>query len=206
MYQVKPGERVQFVQENAITFDDLKSPVGGDIAISGWMTTEKVNSYNQIVKADIFEHDEGMSRWNGRIMLGHGRQVLIGGGTDTPIGQIYNYESIKGEGIKANGIIYHQAPELLKRSVREGTMNAWSIGFMPLNWEEEEETDVVTFTKGTLHELTVTILGANDEALFEVTNSLAPNKQLQNREELMYIISEGTRYVVNSKGEVIDGF
>lgn len=208
MRPIEAGDNFVHVMETPF---ECTMPAGGmengDIQIRGWLTTEKKNAYDQIVHSSTFNWEGGLSRWNGRILNQHGQRFLIGGGDNTPVGQITYNHIVDGEGFFGAGYIYNQAPELLQRSVRDGTINAFSIGFSLADDEDsvdyDEETDTLNIRKGYLHEVSLVNVGANDQALFEVLNSLN-TQHYTGKHGYFYLIVKGQRYLVNSKGEVHD--
>ena len=206
MRNFEAGDNVVHVMDSPF---EHSMPAGeietGDIQIRGWLTTEKKNAYDQVVHASTFDWEGGLSRWNGRILNQHGQRFLTGGGDNTPVGRITHPSIREGEGFFGSGYIYNEAPELLKRSVRDGTINAFSIGFKIAEGgvEYDEETDTENITKGFLHEVSLVNVGANDESLFEVLNSLNA-KHYTRKHGYFYLIKGGQRYLVNSRGEVQD--
>jgi len=192
----------------AQSFHDGDTP-DGDIKIRGWLTTEKINSYRQIVKAETFDWSGGTSRWNGRVLDQHGRRFLLGGGSDLPVGQILRYEFVKGKGLWGSGHIWAEAPERLKRAIRDKVTNAFSIGFIPeedgLDYDKKEK--LLTISKGVLLEVSTVNVGANDESLFEVFHQAAfakPDRTTEHKpRDHFYLIHKGRRYLV-TEGRIYD--
>jgi len=175
----------------------------GDIKTRGWLTTEKLNSYRQIVHSSTFDWEGGFKRWQGRILSEHGRRFLIGGGDGTPIGKITTHQIVKGAGLYGIGHIYHDNPPLLKRALLDGTLNAWSIGFtvMEDGFKYDKKKDILNITKGQMREVSLVYLGANDESFVEIIHSLRTYRRL-NPDNYCYIIKGGVTYLVNLEGEV----
>ena len=186
---------------------DVRGAVSGDIHIKGWLTTTKKNSYDQIVAHDTFDHETGMSQWNGRMLMEHGRQFLIGGGNGTPVGQFTQHQFVKGKGLWGKAHIYKENSALLKRAVRDGTLNALSIGFTIAEdgAKYSKKEDTLFINKGHLLECSLCDVGANDEALFEVINSVRNYKsQAHDYSGFKYVIWKGVTYLINREGEVFD--
>lgn len=214
MREPKPGDLFTCVAD--IEDDDLlaHSAVSddGDVTIRGWLTTEQLNSYRQIVRTSTFDWKGGLSRWNGRILLEHGRRFLIGGGNGIPVGQFMNYEFIEGKGMFGTASIWKENPALLRRAIREGTMNALSIGFTVVKggYTYHKKADKLEIKKGVLHEVSLCNVGVNAGALFEVVHSMRqmqPNLDTltHNQQRRCYHITyKGVTYLVNNKGEVED--
>lgn len=177
----------------------------GDIHVRGWLTTTALNSYRQIVHTSTFDWDGGLKFWQGRILNNHGRQFLMGGGDNVPIGRISQLDTITDEGYYGEGYIYHESNPQLRRAMRDGTVNSFSIGFMVEEGgaEYDEDDDIVHITKGRLHEVSVVNVGANELSKFKVLNDVTLSS-MTNNAEYYILIKGGKRYLVNrTKGDVI---
>ena len=138
------------------------------------------------------------------MLFDHGRRFLIGGGDNIPIGQWRQYLIREGEGVYAKGVISKETDSLFKRAIRDGTLNALSIGFIVEEdgFEYDDETETTEITRGTLLEASIVPVGANDEALFEIMHSMTQRHSLHNNSEYRGVVVGGTRYLVNPKGEI----
>ena len=211
MLTPSPGDPILYCVDGGLTCHAEGSASSGDIPIRGWLTTEKKNSYGQVVRSSIFDWDGGLTRWNGRILKDHGQRILVGGGENTPVGQITKHSFIPGEGMFGSGILYKENSEQYKRAVREGTINGLSIGFTVENdgWKAHKKTKTedawLEFTKGRLFEVSTVNVGANDQALFEVLNSIAHgNTEPNYKHDYLYVVLKGNTYLVNRQGDIID--
>ena len=139
-----------------------------DILIDGWFTTEKQNAYDQIVKASSFAWDGGLARFNGRVMGFHDNAT-------TPVGVAESIKIVKNKGLHGRIRIFKENDALLKRAIRTGVLNALSIGFNVKEYSFDTETEVWTFTKCELLEVSLCNIGANDEATFKVLHDLKLN-------------------------------
>ena len=220
MPDLRAGDSVVLVSENAIVNVADVGGDDGDIAVQGWLTTEKENSYKQVVKYDTFKHDGGLRRWNGRMMLAHGRRLLVGGGDEVPVGIFTRRSFVKDKGFFGIGTIYKENTPRLKRAVRDGVLNAWSIGFGVLEggYAVDKKTGKATITKGELFETSLCTIGANDESLVEVTNSLLARRYADDgggssnfehsrnhydTRGYYWLVYGGQWFFVNSKGDML---
>lgn len=209
MIKPSPGDPILYCVDGGLTcHDDDNSSHGGDIPIKGWMTTETKNSYGQIVRSSTFDWKDGLTLWNGRILDSHGQRFFIGGGNNTPTGMMTSHEIIDGEGMLGTGYIFEECSAQYLRSIREGTINALSIGFtlMKKGYEYDEDTDTLEITKGQLHEVSTCNVGANLEARFAVLNSFNHERNVNPNylHGYIYVIMGGERYLVNEQGDIID--
>ena len=153
-----------------VTFAEVGAGAGagedGDIEIGGWFVTEKlIESRSLIVRADAFDHSDGLKSFNGRVLAFHDDRK-------EPIGQTLELELVKNKGLRGRVRIWQENSELLKRAIREKTLQAFSIGFSVDEWSYNEKTEVMTVTKGRLKEISVVHIGAESNAVFDVLNSL----------------------------------
>lgn len=212
-----PGDYVLHIMEHAImlpselefTDEDVTIQERGDIPMKGWFTTEKLNSYRQIVHTSTFDHPKGLSVWNGRILKEHGRQFLTGGGDGTPIGKITSHRFVEGQGMAGKGYFFSENDALFKRALREKTVDALSIGFQILEGGAERrkkkgQEDVLHITKGRLLEVSSVNVGANSQSLFKILHSLRPDLNINTR-GYCYLLIGDQRYLVNQQGDIIDG-
>lgn len=212
-----PGDYVLHIMDHALkipsdldfTKDDKEVQARGDIPMRGWLTTEKMNAYRQIVHNSTFDHKDGLTFWNGRILKEHGRQFLTGGGDGTPIGTMKEHSFVKGKGMAGKGYFYKENPELFKRALHEKTIDAFSIGFRLLEGGAERrqkkgEEEILHITKGQLFEVSVVNIGANSESFFKILHSLRPEPEHLTHGYL-YVIAGGARYLINRQGDIIDG-
>ncbi|MDD1749229.1 MAG: HK97 family phage prohead protease [Methanothrix sp.] len=142
-----------------------RETIDDDIIIEGWFTTEKLNSYNQIVKATSFAWKGGTSLFNGRVLAFHDQRK-------EPVGLVLSMQVKEDEGLWGKVKIFREAAPLFKRSINEGVLNAFSIGFTVEKYEYDEETEIITFLRCKLLEVSIVNVGANEEALFEVVHSI----------------------------------
>ncbi len=155
------GDVLQLTAENSFT----RETVNGDTFIEGWATTETLNDYNQIVKAKAFKWKGGLKLFNGRILAFHDQRK-------EPIGMVEKLKLAPGKGIWVRVRIFEEAGPLFLRNIEEGMLNAFSIGFRVNKYEYDEKKDIMTFTECELLEISVVNIGANEEALFAVTNGI----------------------------------
>lgn len=151
-------------------FADAEETADGDIEIEGLAITEQlIESRRMIVKTDAFKHKDGFSLFNGRMLYFHDD-------TKEPIGEVTSKQLISGTGLFIKARLWKENSELFKRAVREKKLRAMSIGFTIDKWEYDEKLDIVTITEARLKEVSVVNIGADENALFEVTNSLKENE------------------------------
>ncbi|MFA7286910.1 MAG: phage major capsid protein [Patescibacteria group bacterium] len=156
----------------AFEFSEATDGKEGDIDIEGWFITENlIESRNLIVKASAFTHKEGMSLFNGRVLAFHDQYK-------EPIGEVTKLEIVKNKGIRGKVRIWRENSSLLMRAIREGKLEAFSIGFVVDKYEVEEKTGTVTVIQGRLKEVSIVNIGADSNALFEVRNSLEDKKAI----------------------------
>jgi len=221
---LRPGLELTYQCERSATtgvaHDAKTGTETGDLLVRGWMTTTQLNSYRQRVHASTFDWDGGLSRWNGRILLEHGRRFLVGGGDGVPIGRITTHKFVKNRGMYGSGFYYKENDERLKRAVRDGTMNDWSIGFELTEdgYEYDEKKDILDITKGILHELSTCNVGACPGAKNEVLNEheLVGEILHHAREEMIkkdiihqepkcrLVTWQGRQWLVTSRGDWYD--
>ena len=139
-----------------------------DLVLGGWFTTEKLNSYDMIVKADGLT----LKDFDGQAFFMHDKFTF-------PVGKAIK-SSIKAKpvpgkkylGTWGEVIVFAEAHPLLKRGIREKVLNGFSVGFKTLKHEYDKENDILTITKWALGEISIVTKGANDEARFEVLHAL----------------------------------
>lgn len=167
-----------------LEFADVSVGKEGDIEIAGWFITENlIESRMLVVKTSAFDHKDGFSMFNGRVLAFHDQ-------LKEPIGEVTSYELVKNKGIRGTVRIYRENSELLKRAIREGTLQAFSIGFAVDTWEFDEDTEIVTVTKGRFKELSIVNIGADSNAQFEVRNSLEDVKHHNTTQERSVTLSD----------------
>lgn len=150
-----------------VQFAAIKDGKEGDIEIAGWVITEDlIESRQMIVLTSAFDHKDGFSPFNGRVLAFHDE-------TKEPVGEVIGeLELVEGQGMRGRIRIWRENGELFKRAIREHTLNAFSIGMRILEWSYNEKTEILTVTKAQLKELSIVNMGAASKALFEVRNSL----------------------------------
>lgn len=213
MITPSPGDPILYCVDGGLTcLEDKSSDTSGDVPIRGWLTTEKKNSYDQVVRSSIFDWDGGLARWSGRILNDHGRRFLQGGGDSIPIGKIDQHQIVPSQGMLGEGFIFKESSPQLKRAIREETIDGLSIGFVlekdgfKIHKKTKTEDAFLELTKGRLFEVSTVTVGANDEALFEVLNSIRHgNNEPNYKHGYLYVILNGNRYLINERGDIIDG-
>ena len=159
--KVKAGEIIRLASTEPFT----RETVGGDIFVEGWLTTETLNSFNQVVKAKAFKWDDGLKEFNGRVMPFHEMRK-------EPIGKVEKLKLVLGKGLWGRIKIFKEVSGTLRRSIEEKVLAGLSIGFQPVEYSFDEKTEVLTFLRAKLLEVAVVNIGANEEALFEVVHSI----------------------------------
>lgn len=150
-----------------------------DYTIGGWFTTEKLNSYNTIVKADGID----LSEFDGQAFFMHDRYTFpVGKALKTTI-QRKKVPGTDYYGTWGEVVVFKEAPPLLHRGIREGVLDGFSIGFRPTKEEYDKETDIITFTKWKLSEISIVTKGANDESRFKVIHSFEEDLKENGYEE-----------------------
>lgn len=143
----------------------------GDIPIEGWFVTESfIESHRLVVRADAFDYPESMSLFNGRVLAFHDDY-------DGPVGRVTDLEIVKGEGLRGKATLWNENPDLFKRNIREGVLNAFSIGFTIDTYSYDKKEDILTVTKARLKEVSVVNIGADSHAQFRVTKSENEEKE-----------------------------
>jgi HK97 family phage prohead protease/HK97 family phage major capsid protein len=155
------GEVLRLTNENAFT----RETVDGDVFLEGWATTEKLNAFNQIVKATAFRWKGGLKRFNGRVLAFHDQRTA-------PVGKVEQLKIVPGKGLWVRVRVFEEAGPLFLRNLEEGMLNAFSIGFQVNKYEYDEKKDIITFIECELIEISIVNVGANEEAVFAVTNAL----------------------------------
>lgn len=153
-----------------VVLDSVETTDSGDVAIAGWFITQSfIESRRMTVNADAFNHKGGFSMFNGRVLGFHDMY-------DAPVGRVTQYKVVPGKGIYGTALIWKENDPRLLRAVREGALNAFSIGFAIEKYEYDEKEDTLTVTQGSLKEVSLVNIGADSKALFEVRNALSePN-------------------------------
>ncbi|MEK0336213.1 MAG: HK97 family phage prohead protease, partial [Nitrosopumilus sp.] len=143
---------------------ELTEHDNGDITISGWFITERFME-NRLPKlkvlASAFSVKGAMSEFNGRVLSFHDRM-------HEPIGKVLNMVVIPGKGVQGTVRIFAENPDLLKRSIREKVLDAFSIGFEIKKYEYDEDKEEMTVTSLVLKELSLVNLGADKNAKFKL--------------------------------------
>lgn len=153
---------VKLVCNEAVELSETES---GDIVIDGWFVTENlIESYGLIVKASAFKHPEGLKLFNGRVMAFHDMY-------SEPVGKTTKFKIVLGKGLYGTCLIWKENSEALKRSIREGTLGMFSIGFTIDEYVYNKKTDVVTVTLARLKEVSLINIGADKHAVYEVRNA-----------------------------------
>lgn len=146
--------------------DNSKLSEHGDIEISGWFITEKlIEDRGLIVEADAFAQSNSMDLFNGRVLAFHND-------FKEPVGEVISKEIVKGKGVRGRVLIYKENSELFKRSILEGTLAAFSVGFKIEEFSFNEKTEILTVKKALLKEVSVVNIGADSDATFEVEASM----------------------------------
>jgi HK97 family phage major capsid protein len=144
---------------------ELSETKDGDIIIEGWFVTETfIESYGLVVKASAFDHPNGLKLFNGRVMAFHNMQ-------SEPVGKTTKFKIVRGKGLRGTCLIWKENNETLKRSIREGTLGMFSIGFAIDEYTYNKKTDIVTVTVGRLKEVSLVNIGADSHAVYEVQNA-----------------------------------
>jgi len=144
---------------------ELSETDSGDIIIEGWFVTESlIESHGLVVKANAFKHPEGLKLFNGRVMAFHDMY-------SEPVGKTTKFKIVPEKGLYGTCLIWKENSETLKRSIREGTLGMFSIGFTIDEYVYNKETDVVTVTMGRLKEVSLVNIGADSRAVYEVRNT-----------------------------------
>ncbi|MCK5342193.1 MAG: HK97 family phage prohead protease, partial [Candidatus Heimdallarchaeota archaeon] len=134
--------------------------------IEGFAITEAlIESRRMIVNMDAFDHKDGFKMFNGRMLYFHNQDK-------EPVGEVVEYKLIKKKGLWIRARLWRENSELFKRAILEKKLQAMSIGFAIDKWEYDEKEDIVTITEARLKEISVVNIGADENALFEVLNSL----------------------------------
>lgn len=220
---LKPGLEMTYVPgvplQTHAAKDEKTGAESGDILVRGWMTTTTLNSYRQVVAYNAFDWEHGMDRWNGRVLLMHGRRFLVGGGDDVPIGRIVTHKFVKGRGLYGSGFYYKENSDRFKRAVRDGTLNDWSIGFTLAEdgFEHDKKKDILYINKACLFEVSAVDVGACPDANNEVLNDYSVGEIIRhNREEMMkmddihkepncrLVTWQGRQWLVTSRGDWYD--
>lgn len=196
--KIKAGEIFRLASADSFT----RETVDDDIILEGWFTTETVNSSNQIVKAKAFKWDNGLKKFNGRVLAFHDQRK-------EPIGMVEKMKIVLSKGLWGRIRLFREAPASLKRAINEGVLNGLSIGFGVEEYTYDEKTEVMTFTRCILYEVSVVNIGANEEALFEVVHSImgeladAPRHTF-GVEENNKLLSQRSKHMADDKKMVVD--
>ena len=161
-----PGRPDIVLASANLEFADVKQNKEGDIEIEGFAITEAlIESRRMIVNMDAFDHKDGFKMFNGRMLYFHNQDK-------EPVGEVVEYKLIKKKGLWIRARLWRENSELFKRAILEKKLQAMSIGFAIDKWEYDEKEDIVTITEARLKEISVVNIGADENALFEVLNSL----------------------------------
>jgi len=87
-----------------------------------------------------------------------------------PCGKVVNIE-LRPDGLYVKARIYKALHEKAYNAVKLGVLKTFSIGFMGLDGEYDDETDTFFFKKTELFEISVVSVPSNRESVFEVLQS-----------------------------------
>lgn len=147
------------------TIDKL-SDINEDIIVEGFATKEGVNRKGNNIPVSAYSWDGAFKFFKNTVLAFHRNDV-------PPVGKIEAHQVVK-DGLRVKVRFFKDNASLFMRSLREGVLDAFSIGYEVL--KSHEEDDATIFDKIQLHELSVVAIGANSEALFAITDSLTNNK------------------------------
>lgn len=131
-----------------------------EMHISGYASTSAVDSYNEIILPSAFE--KWLPDFFKSPML-----LFMHDWFGMPIGKVQEAR-IDSTGLYVDAVIY--ATEMGKDVmllITKNVLNAFSVGFIPMKWEMDEETNIITHTEVRLMELSVVNRGANPLSLFQ---------------------------------------
>lgn len=165
---------VKLVCDETVELSETKD---GDIIIEGWFVTENlIESYGLVVKASAFDHPNGLKLFNGRVMAFHDMY-------SEPVGKTTKFKIVRGKGLRGTCLIWKENSETLKRSIREGTLGMFSIGFTIDEYTYNKKTNIVTVTEGRLKEVSLVNIGADSRAVYEVQNADPTENENENKNE-----------------------
>jgi len=164
-YTILGSERSAHVDKQYRIGGEFKAaePKSNDaiLSISGYASTNDVDSYNEIVEPTAFNHTMAEYEKFPIVLFGHHW-------SDKPIGKTTSW-NIDERGLFVDIDIMNTAEGRdIKTLIDAGVLKALSIGFQSLGREEpEEEGDPAKITKLRLYEISVVNVPANQQAVFE---------------------------------------
>lgn len=124
------------------------------------ISTETADSYNDVVKADGWDLERYLK--NPVVLWAHDRH------THPPIGKASNVRAENGS-LKATAEFAtkddYEFADNVFRLLKNGFLNATSVGFLPKEWTYDEERGGFNFIKSELFEFSVVPVPANPDAL-----------------------------------------
>ncbi len=161
----KDSSLIRLTCNESIELANVTETKEGDILIDGWFVTENlVESRGLIVKANAFSGSDGLKQFNGRVLSFHDD-------FKEPVGKTKEFKIIPGKGLRGTCIIWRENDETFKRSILEGVLESFSIGFSVFEYVYNKKTDVITVTKAGLREISIVNIGADSHATFEVVSA-----------------------------------
>jgi len=138
---------------------------GSRIFIEGYASTPDVDSYDDIVKPEAFQNTMGSYMQKPIILLQHNLDKIIGKAVD------YRIEE---NGLWIRVELFNDIDGNFK-SIQEGLLGAFSIGFRALKWNlymKDDERMIREITELRLVEVSVVAFPANENARFTLAKSL----------------------------------
>ena len=138
---------------------------GSRMFIEGFASTPDVDSYDDIVKPEAFQNTMGSYMQKPIILLQHNLDKIIGKAVD------YRIEE---NGLWIRVELFNDIDGSFK-SIQEGLLGAFSIGFRALKWNlymKDDERMIREITELRLVEISVVAFPANENARFTLAKSL----------------------------------
>lgn len=158
----------KMIKSLAFNFEVKAASDADKVLIEGLASTTSIDLDNDIVLASAFSESIGEYLKNGKLLWMHDWYGI-------PFGKVTS-ASIEPNGIRVTAEVWSDNDEgkRLARAIKEGVVNAFSIGFRILESTQDntKKPSVRTITKARLLEISVVQLGANPEALFAMQQKM----------------------------------
>ena len=143
--------------------------------VRGIVSTDQIDAYNTIVDPDGARVSGYMNYAS--VLFNHDSGSLIGN-TDEVVQNQNNIEAewrFLPEGVS-------DLADKVWNLYKEGWLNGYSIGFVPLEWEDDtvDDVDILRFTKWEMKEFSLTSVPANSGALARNSDALETFRDVQN--------------------------
>jgi HK97 family phage prohead protease len=170
--EIRYTDDIKFDQ-NSLQYD------GKDIIIAGWATKEGMNLKGNNVLLESMMWDGAFELFNGRVLAFHDDTL-------PPIGKVEQSSLVNdatGKGLKVRVRIFGtDSNEAVIRAIKERVLDGFSLGYSIYADSMEPNGVGYDYSKIKVLEVSVVNIGANQEAKFEIVDSIKGNKIEDNKQ------------------------